>query len=158
MPPEPTNQQAERVSFLVGQIMRRLFSGAKERYAHKPDMTTGQLKLLRILGQHDNSPMKELARMADITMPTATGLVGRLVENGFAVRADDPNDRRVVRVKLTRKAKNRRRKWRQMRNERIDAVLDQLPRSDRKRLLESLETVHEILDGWEQHNRDSKPK
>jgi len=138
---------AERVNLLMSEIQHRLFAGMtrKPKMSNLPDVTMRQLKLLRLLGQHDSVAMKELARMAGISMPTATGLVDRMVENGLVVRVDDPGDRRVVRVQLTRKAKGLRDRFRRLRGEKIDRVLSQLNNSDRRRLVEAFETIDKIL-------------
>ena len=146
------SEDAERVGFLMGQIMRRLFSGSA-RKARFPDITTGQLKMLRILGHEDNCTMKELAEMADVTMPTATGLVDRMVGGGLAVRADDPNDRRVVRVKLTAKAKALRERWRRHRVGKIDHVLSGLAAADRRRFVAAFETIHALLEQQDKEDR-----
>ncbi len=96
MASQPIGDAAERVHLLVSEIQHRFFSGMthKPKMANLPDVTMRQLRLLRLLGQHESVAMKELARLAGISMPTATGLVDRMVENGFVVRADDPDDRR----------------------------------------------------------------
>lgn len=146
------SEDAERLGFLMGQIMRRLFSGSA-RKARFQDITTGQLKMLRILGHEDNCTMKELAGMADVTMPTATGLVDRMVESGLAVRSDDPSDRRVVRVKLTAKAKALRTRWRQRRVGKIDQVLSGLAAGDQRRFVAAFETIHALLEQQDKEDR-----
>ncbi len=138
---------AERVNLLMSEIQHRLFSGMtrKPKMSNLPDVTMRQLKLLRLLGQHESVAMKELARLAGISTPTATGLVDRMVENGLVVRVDDPDDRRVVRVQLTRKAKGLRDRFRRLRGEKIDCVLSQLSSADRRRLVDAFETIGEVL-------------
>ncbi len=140
------SEQAERISSLLGDIQRRLFSGAhKKLKPHWPDVTMRQVRLLRLLGRHESMTMKEIAQMADISTPTATGLVDRMVENGLVVREGDPHDRRVVRVKLTPKARNLREKFRRMRVEKIDRVLSRLSPADRKKLTDAFETIDQVL-------------
>ncbi|HVI97378.1 MAG TPA: MarR family transcriptional regulator, partial [Anaeromyxobacter sp.] len=46
--------------------------------------------------------MGELARRVRVTEKTATGLVDRMERDGHLARERDPEDRRVVRVRLTR--------------------------------------------------------
>jgi len=45
--------------------------------------------------------MGELASAAEVPLSTATRLVDTLVDNGYAERLSDPDDRRVVRVQFT---------------------------------------------------------
>lgn len=61
--------------------------------------------LMMIRDKPDGLRMSDIAKGIAATMPTATGIVGRLVERELVVRGDDPNDRRVVIVKLTEKGK-----------------------------------------------------
>ena len=155
MPPTPLSEAAERVNFLLGQTMRRLSSGHGKRL-NMPDVTKRQLRLLRLISHSDNCAMKDLAKMADITMPAATGLVDRMVESGLVVRADDPNDRRVVRVRLTRKARSLKDKWRRLRGEKIDRVLSQLTGQDRERFVAAFETIHELMESLEKKDGEGQ--
>jgi DNA-binding MarR family transcriptional regulator len=45
--------------------------------------------------------MGELSRMLDVPLSTATRIMDWLVKSGYAERMPDPQDRRVVRVRLT---------------------------------------------------------
>lgn len=149
MASQKISEEAERVNILMGQIMRRLFSGTGKKL-NMPEVTTRQLKLLRILGHYDNSTMKNLAKLADVTTPTVTGLVDRMVGNGLVERVDDPSDRRIVRVKLTRKAKNLRDKWRRLRGEKIDRVMLRLSSKDRRKFMQAFETIDGLLEGLDE--------
>jgi len=146
MAKQSISEAAERVSLLLGEFQRRIYSGSGKLAKHMkmPDVTMRQLKLLRLLGHVEDVTMKDLAKMAGITMPTATGLVDRMVDNGLVVRADDPDDRRVVRIKLTRKAKGLRDRWRRMRGEKLDRVMSQLTAKDRQRFVEAFETINDL--------------
>ena len=153
MASQKTSEEAERVNILMGQIMRRLFSGTGKKL-NMPEVTTQQLRLLRILSHYDNSTMKNLAKLADVTTPTVTGLVDRMVSNGLVERVDDPKDRRIVRVKLTRKAKNLRDRWRKLRGEKIDRVLFHMNEKARKRFVRAFETIHDLLEDTDEEPRD----
>lgn len=54
-----------------------------------------------ILYGKDNLKMSELSHALSVPLSTATGMVDWLVDNGYAQRLLDPEDRRVVRVALT---------------------------------------------------------
>jgi DNA-binding MarR family transcriptional regulator len=49
--------------------------------------------------------MGELSRDLEVPLSTATRIMDWLVNNGYAQRLPDPNDRRIVRVELTEKGK-----------------------------------------------------
>jgi len=60
------------------------------------DVTMPQLKILLVLYVGGSRRMSDIASQLDVTLPTATNLVDRLVEKAYVVREDDPDDRRVV--------------------------------------------------------------
>jgi DNA-binding MarR family transcriptional regulator len=73
----------------------------------EPVLTPPQGGLLfAIAHEKDGLSVKELAEDAGVTPGAITQLVDALVEKGLVVREGDPNDRRIVRLKLTQSARN----------------------------------------------------
>ncbi len=68
------------------------------------DLTMPQLRVLFLVVSLDGATMSQIARGARMTLSTATGVADRLIAQGFARRADDPEDRRVVWLVPTEKA------------------------------------------------------
>ena len=70
-----------------------------------PDVTPRQLKTLLLLysNSEPTASMGWIARSLGVTLPTVTGIIDRLAEQGFVSRRDDPNDRRLVLAALTEK-------------------------------------------------------
>lgn len=64
-------------------------------------LTMQQLKLVALLWTHGPLGGHELARHLDVSMPTVTGTVDRLVDRGVVERREDPADRRVRLAALT---------------------------------------------------------
>lgn len=58
-------------------------------------LTMQQLKLVALLHEHGPLGGHDLARHLEVSMPTVTGIVDRLVERGMVDRRADPTDRRV---------------------------------------------------------------
>jgi DNA-binding MarR family transcriptional regulator len=69
------------------------------------DMSTPQLKALLLISEEEIR-MRELARKLGGSFSNATVLVDRLVERGLVERRDDPEDRRVVLVRVTEKGQH----------------------------------------------------
>lgn len=69
------------------------------------DLTMQQLKALLILSFKGSASGHELSEGLGIHLATATGLVDRLVGQGMAYRAEDPDDRRVRRTYLSEEGK-----------------------------------------------------
>lgn len=64
-------------------------------------VSMSQLHVMSMLERHGDMTMSRLADMIDISLSNATGLIDRMEERGFVVRARVPDDRRVVLVTLT---------------------------------------------------------
>jgi len=56
---------------------------------------------LALLEEAGPLPMSRLADELDVSLPNASGIVGRLAERGLVDRGADPDDRRIVRVDLS---------------------------------------------------------
>jgi DNA-binding MarR family transcriptional regulator len=65
------------------------------------DLTMPQFKVLLLLYANDNLTMTTISSRLQVSVPTASGLVDRLVRHSLVEREEDPHDRRVVRIRLT---------------------------------------------------------
>lgn len=65
------------------------------------DMSTPQLKALLLISEEEGIRMRELARKMGGSFSNATVLVDRLVERGLVERLAEPQDRRVVLVRVS---------------------------------------------------------
>lgn len=64
-------------------------------------LTMQQLKVLILLSFDNNRPSQDVAEELGVSLATATGIIDRLVARDLVIRAEDPRDRRVRRVRLT---------------------------------------------------------
>ena len=79
---------------------RKKMEGFKES-GNAPEDTSFLFRILILLAQSETSPtMSELGASLGVPMSTATRIVDWLVRGGMADRFNDPNDRRVVRVRM----------------------------------------------------------
>jgi DNA-binding MarR family transcriptional regulator len=65
------------------------------------DLTAGQLRALLLLYTNGPLRMSDLSSALGVSMATATGVINRMVERGIVVRESDPNDRRIVRCRVS---------------------------------------------------------
>jgi DNA-binding MarR family transcriptional regulator len=70
------------------------------------DMSTPQFKALLLISEEEGIKMRELARKMGGSFSNATVLVDRLVERGLVERLAEPQDRRVVLVRVSEKGRN----------------------------------------------------
>ena len=68
-------------------------------------LTLSQLRILMLLARHGSVSGSELAGMVGVGAAALTGMIDRLVVQDLVARAEDPHDRRVRRIALTRGGK-----------------------------------------------------
>ena len=67
------------------------------------DLTMPQLKVVLLLFTNGPERMSTIASALGVSLATATGVVDRLVEKDMVTREGDPNDRRIVLIRLSGK-------------------------------------------------------
>jgi len=65
------------------------------------DLTVAQLRVLLVLQSSGASRMSDIASILDVALPTATGIVDKLVKKDLVIREADPQDRRLVICRLS---------------------------------------------------------
>ncbi|HEY7418096.1 MAG TPA: MarR family transcriptional regulator, partial [Ktedonobacteraceae bacterium] len=65
------------------------------------NMTMAQLKVLLTLSMKRSAAISKLAHILNVSHPTASQLVDRLVQAGLVERVEDTTDRRVTLARLT---------------------------------------------------------
>lgn len=122
MSESPSSQQIQTAEFLdfitsVMRYRRRIMNSLPEELIrHKERLELAHLnegsrrfidnaplpRVGAILARYGEPlPMGELSKALDVPLSTATRMVDGLVDNGYAERLSDPEDRRIVRVALT---------------------------------------------------------
>ncbi len=91
----------------IGQLLSQIFRLGEDRMRVK----MGRIGLHRAQGfamhhllHHDGITQTQLAKAVHITPATATSMLRRMERDGWIERRDDPDDQRVSRVFVTRKA------------------------------------------------------
>ena len=84
-------------------IMMKGFFKHQAEGLHRMKITLPQFVVLDILNKQGESKMSDLAHFINVTTAAMTGIVDRLVRDGYIVRTSDPEDRRIIRVVLTAK-------------------------------------------------------
>lgn len=92
----------------------------------KADLTMSQLRLLLILRSEGESSMSHVAQGLGVALPTATGIVDRLVERELVVRKADHLDRRVVLCALSEKGTSLVEKLWEVGKEQLYSILEPL--------------------------------
>lgn len=90
--------------------------------------------------------MSQMSSYINIPMSTATGIVDRLVKNGFMKRERSESDRRIVTIRLTDRGKEIVEGFKSFIMERVRAVNEHLTEDERRMLYNIFIKVIEILN------------
>lgn len=93
---------ADRVSEIMPAIMKEFLRSQAGDF-HKMKITLPQLAIMNILERAREANMTDLAKAMNVTTSAMTGVVERLVRDGYVDRSRDTKDRRIVHIKLTAK-------------------------------------------------------
>ena len=111
------------------------------------DMTMAQMRALMAVGHGPGCTMGELASRLGIGVSAATGLVDRLVEQGALERESDPEDRRVVRVRISPAGIRAGQEWQAAQILHMGAALSALSDRDIRRVAEATNLLHRAVAG-----------
>lgn len=115
------------------------------------DISVAEMHALESIGPYDRRTMSETAATLGVTTGTLTVAIDRLVRKGYVERHRDPNDRRVVRVGLTRKGKLAFRMHNKFHKLLVDRLVGPLDPDGREILLTTLRQIDLIVK--EQYER-----
>jgi len=103
MKPEMTKDElVESTLQLTDKAFRDLFPILPKEWLSL-DLTMPQLKVVLLLFTNGPERMGTIASALGVSLATATGVVDRLVEKDMVTREGDPNDRRIVLIRLSGK-------------------------------------------------------
>ena len=99
---DTTADQLLKLSFGIGRAMRRRFALS---HVGGAGVNFLQVHALMLLSEQPGMMMKEFARSLNVTPPSATSFVDRLVRLGWVLRARDRSNRKLVRLHVTGKGR-----------------------------------------------------
>ena len=97
------NEQLIADIMVAQQRVQTLFAYDRSDPLFASHLTLSQLKILMLLFRHGRVSGSELAGLLGIGPAALSGMIDRLVLQDLVVRAEDPHDRRVRRIGLSRK-------------------------------------------------------
>jgi DNA-binding MarR family transcriptional regulator len=100
----PVNTHREALLHRVAaadERMRALIANDRTNPLFSVNLTMQQLKVLMLLSQHDGIASADLTRRLGVSLATLSGIVDRLVAQGYVTRTEDQHDRRIRRIHLS---------------------------------------------------------
>lgn len=126
-------------------ILRAAHATAATRW-FELELTMAQLKTLVALAEEGPAPIGTVAEMLQVSLPTASHLVDRLVVARLAERAEDPADRRRTLARLSPKGEELVLCLRQGGREHFRAWLEQLDETELAALRTGLQAIQRIAE------------
>ena len=110
------------------------------------DIGMGQLKAIMVLAKHRELTVGGLARVLDISEPSASLLVDRLVTRGLAERNTDPADRRRTLVLPSAEGDLLVERLRRSRHDQLARWLAEMDEDDLRALTRGLDSLADVIE------------
>ena len=130
---------------LLYQINRRIWKLCAP-LLKKEQLSVTEVLVMSIMSKKKTSHVTELATVIGVPASTLTGILDRLVEQGFLLRNQDPGDRRSVCMTATPKLVSFIRNWKAPIEDTLRTRLKTMAESRKKRLTEDLRSLLESLE------------
>lgn len=136
---------------LINQILVELFHDILEieeksiTTRTNPSITMNEMHIIEIIGLNRSRSMGEVARDLGITLPSLTSGINRLVKKGYVERKRTEEDRRVVKVELTKPGRQIFRAHELFHEQMVEALIDDLEIEELPLLMNSLEQLHDFF-------------
>lgn len=108
-------------------------------------VTPAQGYTLLALPETGNVTMNELSVRMRLANSTMTRMVDPLIQKGLLVREPDPEDRRIVRVRLTEQGQEVKIRLKQAMQDLFSQILKDIPEGERETIVQSLETLKQSI-------------
>ena len=109
------------------------------------DLSVAEMHTLEGIGLYSSRTMSETASTLEVTTGTLTVAIDRLVRKGYVERHRDLNDRRVVRIQLTRKGKLAFRMHNKYHTLLVDRIVSPLNDEQKQVLLDTLTGIYDFV-------------
>jgi DNA-binding MarR family transcriptional regulator len=129
---------------MQGQLWRLLrgLERIDQEFLSRYGVTTSQGEALMAFSDDSRASMNELSRTLGLANSTMTRMVENLVARGLVRRAEDDQDRRVVRVTLTAEGRKLQGSLKEARREIQRLILTEIRVEERAAILEVLEKLN----------------
>jgi DNA-binding MarR family transcriptional regulator len=126
-------------------------SGMRRMPMREFDLTLTQIGLLSHVSTHPGGRIQDLAESMDLTAPTVSVAVRKLVDSGWLRREEDERDRRASCIFLTERAAKVVKRVMKQHQEKMARLLDSLTGKEQDQLLVLLEKA---INHMEKENND----
>ncbi len=140
-----TESTADAMQRQLWKLLRGL-ERCDQEFLSRYGVTTAQGEALLAFSTGSRLSMNELSRMLGLANSTMTRMVEYLVARGLVSRAEDDQDRRIVRVTLTAEGRKLQGSLKEARREIQRLILSEIKEGERAGILEVLEKLNAAID------------
>jgi DNA-binding MarR family transcriptional regulator len=108
-------------------------------------VTASQGYILLALPATGSVTMNDLSVTMKLANSTMTRMADQLFQKGMIAREADPEDRRIVRVRLTEQGRNVRTRLKKTMQDLFSQILKDIPEGKREQITRSLETLNQSI-------------
>ncbi len=105
------------------------------------DITHQDLSLIGYIGREDEVIMRQVAAFCEVPLSTATWTVDKLVDKKYLKRVNSREDRRIVKVSLTKKGVGVFDLFQSKKHELGERMLSNLPKERQDKFIETMEYI-----------------
>ena len=145
-------QKAESLSNLTFNLLARC-QEKENRLAEAHNLLEAEFKCFRFMSSEESLNNKEIAKRMKLSPGRITRIMDGLVKKGYMQRVIDKDDRRNLKLSLTRKGKNLNRKLNRAYIKIHKEILQDIKASQHKSLLVAMEHLHSAVERWLQKPR-----
>ena len=109
------------------------------------DLSITEMHTIEASGMYKKKTTSEVAKELSITVGTLTTAINKLVKKGYVERIRSEDDRRVVKLGLTKKGKLLYRVHQHFHREMVKNILDSMATEEQHALLAALKNLHDFL-------------
>lgn len=140
----------ERINDLLVEVFNDILviEESELRKSRFNDLTITEMHTLEAIGMYRKKTTSEVAKELSITVGTLTTAVNRLVKKDYVERIRSEDDRRVVKLSLTKKGKLLYRVHQRFHRQMIEAILVDMEKDEAAALLKALGNLHHFLQEY----------
>ena len=109
------------------------------------DLSITEMHTIEAFGMYKKKTTSEVAKELSITVGTLTTAINKLVKKDYVERIRSEDDRRVVKLGLTKKGKLLYRVHQHFHREMVKNILDGMATDEQQALLAALKNLHDFL-------------
>ncbi|HSW58866.1 MAG TPA: MarR family transcriptional regulator [Dehalococcoidales bacterium] len=109
------------------------------------NLTIAQVKSLFYIANHSEVNFRLLAKALKVTPSNVTGIIDRLSEQDLVLRVENPQDRRMLMLKLTPRGSKLIANLREHRVNRMSGILSNMEKGDLQTILNGFTTLSNVV-------------